>query len=71
MKEFGSLFVIFGVIFIIIGLALTFGPRIPLIGKLPGDIYIRRGNFNFYFPLTTCIIISILLTLILSIFIRR
>ena len=40
------------------------------IGRLPGDIYIRRGSFTFYFPLATSIILSILLTLILSLFRR-
>src|SRR3989304_3256312 len=59
MKEFGMLFIIFGVIFIAVGLIIILGPQIPFIRKLPGDIYLKNGNFSFYFPLTTCIIISI------------
>ncbi len=39
---------------------------VPFLGKLPGDIYIRRGNFTFYFPLATCILISIILTLLFA-----
>jgi hypothetical protein len=45
--------------------------KIPLIGRLPGDIYIRKGDFTFYFPLATSILISILLTLLFSLFGRR
>jgi uncharacterized protein HemY len=56
--------IIVGIILLAIGLFLLFASRIPLLGKLPGDIYIKRGNFSFYFPLTTCIIISIIMTLI-------
>jgi hypothetical protein len=43
-------------------------PKIPILGKLPGDIYIKRENFSFYFPITTCILLSFLLSLILMIF---
>jgi hypothetical protein len=50
-----------------LGLLLILG--IP-IGRLPGDIHVRRGNFSFYFPLATSIILSILLTLVLSLFRR-
>ncbi|NLJ39064.1 MAG: DUF2905 domain-containing protein [Candidatus Atribacteria bacterium] len=60
---------IIGVILIIIGLAMLFLPKIPIfryLGKLPGDIIVKRGNVTFYFPWVTCIIISIILTLIFS-----
>jgi hypothetical protein len=52
------------------GLLLLVG-KVPFLGRLPGDIAIRRGNWSFYFPLTTSIVISILLTLLLSLFGRR
>ena len=68
MGEIGKLLIFFGLILIIIGLIFSFAGKIPYIGKLPGDIYIKKGNFSFYFPITTCIIISIVLTLIFSIF---
>jgi hypothetical protein len=50
-----------------LGLLVMLG--VPL-GRLPGDFYVRRGNFSFYFPLTTCIVVSILLTLVLAFFRR-
>jgi hypothetical protein len=53
----------------IAGLGLLVMLGIP-IGRLPGDIHVRRGNFSFYFPLATSIILSILLTLVLSLFRR-
>lgn len=59
-----------GLIFVGIGLVLLLAPKIPWLGKLPGDIIIRRERFTFYFPLTTCLLISILLTLLFAIFRR-
>lgn len=53
----------------VLGVLLYFGGRLG-IGKLPGDIYIRRGNFTFYFPIVTSIIASIILTLIFALFRR-
>ncbi|NSW90855.1 MAG: DUF2905 domain-containing protein [Firmicutes bacterium] len=61
----GKYLIIFGIIFVIIGVFLFVGGRIGL-GKLPGDIIVRKKNFVFYFPLITCIIISIILTLIFN-----
>jgi hypothetical protein len=46
------------------GLLVSFFPKIPLLGKLPGDIHVHRGNFSIFFPITTCILLSILLSLI-------
>ena len=47
------------------------GGKIPFLGKLPGDIYIEKKNFTFYFPLATCIMLSLLLTLVFWLFSRR
>jgi hypothetical protein len=63
----GKLIVLIGLGITAIGLLVMLG--IPF-GRLPGDIAVRRGNFAFYFPLTTSIILSILLTLILAFFRR-
>ncbi|MDI6906813.1 MAG: DUF2905 domain-containing protein [Thermoanaerobacterales bacterium] len=49
------------------GLMLLLG-KIPGIGRLPGDIFIQRGNFSFYFPIATGIILSIILTVLLNLF---
>ena len=66
----GKFLVTIGITIVIIGLVLLWGPKIPFLGKLPGDIYIRKGNVGFYFPLATCILISVILTLIFT-FLRR
>lgn len=64
MADFGKLFIFIGLLLVVIGIVFIVGNKIPFIGKLPGDIAIERNNFNFYFPITTCIIISIILSLI-------
>jgi len=65
------LLVIFGAALVIIGLLMIWLPKIPLLGKLPGDIVWRRGNFNFYFPLATGILLSVVLTLLFRLFFRK
>ena len=70
MPSMGKTLIILGVILIVIGLAFTYGPKIPWLGRLPGDISIKKDNFSFYFPITTSIIISIILTILFSIFRR-
>jgi len=64
----GRTLIILGLLIAGVGVLITLG--LP-IGRLPGDFTIRRGNFSFYFPLTTSIIASILLTLIMMFFGRR
>ncbi len=63
--------IVLGVFLILIGIILPLASKIPFIGRLPGDIYIKKDNFVFYFPLATCIILSILFTLLLNLFFRR
>jgi len=63
----GRALITLGIVLVVIGLAVEFGPRLPFrIGRLPGDIYVRRGNFSFYFPITTAIVVSIVLSLLLA-----
>jgi uncharacterized protein HemY len=64
MQSVGKILVIFGIITVFIGIILIFFDKIPIIGKLPGDIRIEKENFKFYFPITTCIIISVIASLI-------
>jgi len=71
MQEIGKTLIIFGAILIGLGLLLTFVNKIPFIGRLPGDIYIQKKNFTFYFPVMTSIIISIFLSLIFWLWSRR
>jgi len=61
---FGKILIFFGFLLILIGLIFSFAGKIPYFGKLPGDIYIKRENFTFYFPITTCILVSIILSII-------
>ena len=63
-SSLGKALIGIGMIVIFIGVVLVIFPKIPWLGKLPGDIYYKRGNFSFYFPLATCILISVALTLI-------
>ncbi|HMK52167.1 MAG TPA: DUF2905 domain-containing protein [Thermodesulfobacteriota bacterium] len=68
MGALGKLLILLGVLIIVIGLLLLVGEKIPWVGRLPGDIIIRKKNFTFYFPLATSIIISIILTLLFTLF---
>ena len=61
----GKFLIIAGIMMLITGIIVHFFPRVPLPGKLPGDIIIDRGNFKMYLPITTSILISIVLSLIL------
>jgi hypothetical protein len=61
---FGNFLIFFGAILILLGLIFSFVGKIPYFGKLPGDIVIQRENFTFYFPLGTCILISIVFSII-------
>lgn len=65
MQDLGKLLLGLGVALVIIGFFLwKLAGRIPL-GRLPGDIYVQKPNMSFYFPLTTCILISVVLTLVM------
>ena len=71
MNSLGKLLILFGIFLIIFGIIFTLGGRLSWFGKLPGDIYVQKKNFTFFFPLTTSILISILLSIILIFFKRR
>jgi len=71
MDSLGKVLILFGVVLALLGGLLLVAGKIPYLGRLPGDIVIRRENWSFYFPLTTSILISILLTLLFSLFSRR
>ncbi len=73
MWDFGKLLIGLGIVLIVVGLFFTFIPHITKIpfGRLPGDIVIKKGNFTFYFPLASSIILSIILTVIFYFLSRR
>lgn len=66
----GKILIAVGLLLVLIGLLLTFGGKIPWLGRLPGDIRIERDHFSFYFPLGTCILLSLLFSLLLWLFRR-
>lgn len=65
----GKLLIIVGIVCILLGLFVTYGPKIPL-GRLPGDIVVERENVRFYFPIVTSIIVSIILSVLIYLFNR-
>ena len=65
MESLGRMLVILGLTLAAVGILVIYSPRIPFLGKLPGDIHIERENFSFNFPLTTCIILSLMVSAIL------
>lgn len=68
--DVGKLLMLLGVILLVVGMLLSLGGRVPWLGRLPGDVYIERQNFKFYFPLGTSILISLILTLLFWVFRR-
>jgi len=71
MQDIAKILIIFGAIILVVGIFLFFVPKVPFLGKLPGDIYIEKKNFTFYFPIVTSILASIILSLIFWLFSRR
>jgi hypothetical protein len=68
MTGLGKALIYFGLILVVVGVILSFAGKLPWLGQLPGDISIQRERFSFYFPITTCILISVLITLVLYFF---
>ena len=71
MNDISKNFVLIGFVLILLGLGLNFFGRIPGLGKLPGDILIKKENFTFYFPLATSLLISLLFSLLLFLWNRK
>jgi hypothetical protein len=67
MEGLGRILLIVGGIIVILGLIFIFGQHIPFLGKLPGDIYVKRDGFSFYLPIVTLLILSILITIIVNV----
>jgi len=71
VHDIGKTFVIIGLVIAVAGVVLMLVGRVPWLGRLPGDIYVQRGNWSFYFPIATSIVLSVLLTLLFWLFGRR
>ena len=71
MHDIGKTLVIIGLVVAVAGVVLMLVGRVPWLGRLPGDIYVQRGSWSFYFPIATSIVLSVLLTLLFWLFGRR
>ncbi len=65
LKTLGNVLIITGILMVIFGIILKLSGKLKWIGKLPGDIVIQKGNFTFHFPLMTCLLASLILSLLL------
>ncbi len=72
MREMAKLLLIFGLVLAAVGLLLALGPKVPFrIGRLPGDIILKRDHFTFYFPLATGLLLSVVVSFLFWFFRRR
>jgi hypothetical protein len=75
MADVGRILMLLGVVLVVVGGVLwlggAVGGKVPFLGRLPGDFHVQRGNWSFYFPLTTSILLSVVLTLVLALLSRR
>jgi len=65
MDQLGRMLILFGMVLAAVGALLLVVGKVPWLGRLPGDITIQRGRFTFYFPLATCLLVSLVLTLLM------
>ncbi len=71
MAGSGKTLIFVGLLLAIVGFVFIYGNKIPFIGRLPGDIAVERKNYSFYFPVSTCIAISVIISFILWFFSKR
>jgi len=66
----GKSLIVLGLLLVGVGLVMTYGGKLPMVGKLPGDIHIEKEDFSFYFPLGTCLVVSVLASFLFWLFRR-
>jgi membrane protein implicated in regulation of membrane protease activity len=71
MNDLGKSLVVIGLLIALVGVVLLLAGRLPWLGRLPGDIYVQRGSWSFYFPVVTSLVVSVLLTVLFWLFGRR
>lgn len=71
MGDAGRALIVLGLVLVGVGLLLSFVGKVPWLGRLPGDIHVERGNWSFYFPLATSLLLSVVLSLLFWLFGRR
>jgi hypothetical protein len=64
----GKILIVIGAVMVVLGGIIILMGKIPFLGKLPGDIHVQKKNFELYFPIATCVVASILLSLLLSVY---
>lgn len=70
MGDLGRILIFLGLLLVVVGVIFSLAGKIPWLGNLPGDITIQRERFTFYFPLATCLLISVIISLVVY-FVRR
>ena len=70
MSDLGRYLIIAGAVVMVVGVVLVFAGKIPWLGRLPGDIYYKSDRVTFYFPLATCVVASVVVSLLLYLFRR-
>jgi uncharacterized protein HemY len=70
MGGIGKTLIFLGLLLVVVGVIFSLAGKLPWLGHLPGDISLQRGRYSFYFPITTCILISIIVSLVLYFFRR-
>ena len=68
MQDLGRWLIGVGIVVLLVGVVLAVAPRLPWVGRLPGDFVVRRDSFTLYFPLATSIVVSVVLTILLNLF---
>jgi hypothetical protein len=71
VTDVGRALVVLGIVLVVLGVLIVVAGRVPWIGRLPGDIHVRRDGWSFYFPLTTSILVSLLISIVLYLVGRR
>ena len=71
MTDLGKALVLLGILLTVVGVLMLLASRVSWIGRLPGDVHVQRDNWSFYFPITTSIVISVVISLLLYLFGRR
>ena len=71
MSGLAKSLIVFGLVLMVAGVVLYLAGRVPGLGRLPGDIFFKKGNFSFFFPITTSLLISVIATALLNLFMRK
>ena len=71
MSGLAKSLIVFGLVLMVAGVVLYLAGRVPGLGRLPGDIFFKKGNFSFFFPITTSVLISVIATVLLNLFMRK